>query len=97
MQRYETSGNRLREDSAYLCGFWTCRQRLETLRPGLKIMVSPVRVRVPPLLFLGFCRENTTHKKCPSYSMERFDSSLTVICRRRTLFGADASHSLILL
>jgi hypothetical protein len=30
MQRYETSGNRLRGDSAYLCGFCNCRQWLET-------------------------------------------------------------------
>jgi hypothetical protein len=39
-------------------------------------MVSPVRVRVPPLLFIGICRYITTHKKCFSSSMKRFDSNL---------------------
>ena len=50
-QRCETSGNTESSNSAYLGGFCNYGQRSETYRPRLKIMVSPVRVRVPPLSF----------------------------------------------
>ena len=54
-QRCERSGNTESSKSAYLGGFCNCQKRLETYRPRLKIMVSPVRVRVPPLpAFSGF-------------------------------------------
>ena len=38
-----------------------------------------------------------TRKKSPRSSMELFDSSLTVICRGRTLLVVEASLSLVLL
>ncbi len=50
----ETSGNTESSNWAYLGGFCSCQKRLETYRPTLKTMVSPVRVRVPPLLFYRY-------------------------------------------
>src|SRR5918994_6014626 len=46
----ETSRNTEISNSACLGGFCNRQKRLETYRPRLKIMVSPIRVRVPPLL-----------------------------------------------
>src|SRR5215208_2767447 len=58
-QRRETSRNTETSISACLGVLRNDQKRLETYRPRLKIMVSPVRVRVPPHLFSKHLQKST--------------------------------------
>ncbi len=64
-QQRETSRNIPSSDSACLRGSCNNHKQRKTNRPRLKIMVSPVRIRVPPLLkVLQKTRKGETPKMC---------------------------------